>query len=68
MNNIFKNDYFGKAYKTRDGRKALFIGDMQGKEVSLLTEENGFIFVDYDTGISLHHPSTIVSEWQEPIK
>lgn len=25
MNNIFNNAYFGKAYKTRDGRKALYI-------------------------------------------
>ena len=25
MNNMFKNAYFGKAYKTRDGRKAIYI-------------------------------------------
>ena len=25
MNNMFKNAYFGKVYKTRDGRKAIYI-------------------------------------------
>lgn len=25
MKNIFENAYFGKAYKTRDGRKAIFV-------------------------------------------
>lgn len=33
MNNIFKNAYFGKAYKTRYGRKAVYIGnDSYAKE------------------------------------
>lgn len=25
MNNIFKDTYFGKAYQTRDGRKAILL-------------------------------------------
>lgn len=31
QNNIFKNAYFGKAYKTRDGKKAIYHGSEEHK-------------------------------------
>lgn len=29
MNNIFENTYFGKPYKTRGGRRALYLGEIK---------------------------------------
>lgn len=74
MNNMFENAYFGKAYKTRDGRKAYFRhyqhGDLRPYMCLIDGEEhwyrlNGKNYVwkedDYD------NPIDIVSEWQETI-
>lgn len=71
MKNIFENAYFGKAYRTRDGRKALFSTD---DEVGVYVYLEGYrmpIPYHYDgepkeTGIPSPNVR-IISEWQEPI-
>lgn len=74
MENIFENAYFGKAYKTRDGRKAIYIKHSQC--------DDGMVCVIYEgiVGICMimmdgHYWATpnvetdydIVSEWQDEI-
>lgn len=72
MNNIFNNAYFGKAYKTRDERKALY-HCFDGQYHRLFTEER-CDFSPYcdDNGKHLTHSEEesrfdIISEWKEPI-
>ena len=64
--NIFQSAYFGKAYKTRDGRKAIYI-----QEDCCIVEGNRDVFSYFDDGhfsIPLEECDIdIVSEWQEPI-
>lgn len=66
MSNIFENAYFGKMYKTRDGRKAIYI-----QEDCCIVEGNIDAFSYFDDGhfsIPLKECGIdIVSEWQEPI-
>lgn len=70
MKNIFENAYFGKAYKTRDGRKALF-SRKDGDTFDLETEDSynpvrsdgSFLY----TKEGYESNSDIVSEWQEEI-
>lgn len=72
MKNIFKSAYFGKLYKTRDGRKALFIRKNTDKHFpyDILIEGNlGCIMYD-ETGKYVGegpHAYDIVSEWYEEI-
>lgn len=79
--NIFKNAYFGKPYKTRDGRKALYwryvIRDCgEFRHYLILPNEAGELMSRVDEiiankeGRNLNTPYTdistdIVSEWQE---
>lgn len=80
MINTFKNAYFGKAYKTRDGRKAIYCkyemiyGVVPNSEHSitkhlLLINNMQFVnvFEDGTTVKEKEYPNDIVSEWQEPI-
>ena len=70
MLNIYENAYFGKPYKTRDGRKALF-SRKDGDTFDLETEDSynpvrsdgSFLYTreGYDSD------NDIVSEWQEEI-
>lgn len=70
MENIFKNAYFGKPYKTRDGRRALFMRKDEGT-FDLETEESynpvradgTFLY----TKEGYESSCDIVSEWQEEI-
>lgn len=70
MKNIFENAYFGKAYKTRDGRKAIF-SRKDGDTFDLETEDSynpvrsdgSFLY----TKEGYESSSDIVSEWQEEI-
>ena len=56
MNNMFKNAYFGKVYKTRDGRKAIYI-----------SQESVYPF-RHALSLQLdNYQADIVSEWQEEI-
>lgn len=61
MENIFENAYFGKPYKTRDGRKAVYLGDntcwIEGGDTEIGYSRNG-LFVDIQ-----EHGIDIVSEW-----
>lgn len=67
MNNIFENAYFGKAYKTRDGRKVIFY--MATKlGACLLSEKFGLQLYHFDgTSFMKCSKSDIVSEWQKEI-
>ena len=70
--NMFKNAYFGKAYKTRDGRKAIYISQESvypfrhalslGGVSYAMYNDNG----KYDMLVQLdNYQADIVSEWQE---
>ena len=63
---MFENAYFGKLYKTRDGRKAIYI-----QEDCCIVEGNINTLSYFDDGhynISLEECDIdIVSEWQESI-
>lgn len=74
MENIFENAYFGKAYKTRDERKAIYINES--------TIDKGAVLIVYEDSLSTHRimkdghywatpniesGNDIVSEWQEEI-
>lgn len=72
--NMFKNAYFGKLYKTRDGNKAIYIYKETiypfrhalslGGVVNAMYKENGL----YDMEIEAdNYHADIVSEWDEPI-
>lgn len=71
--NIFVNTYFGKPYKTRGGRKALYIGeisrDITDNPHKLILSEIEDIFVMDDGRLSYIKDDSydIVSEWQESI-
>ena len=68
MKNIFENAYFGKAYRTREGRKALYhniISTEEGTKHYLITISSGFI-CDND-GKSPCKDDSIISEWREEV-
>lgn len=76
MTNIFENTYFGKAYKTRDGRKAILQSIFQDKGTALLRTESKItanvftseLRVNRLDGTSTFCPELdIVSEWQEHV-
>lgn len=82
MNNIFEGAYFGKAYKTRDGRKAIYNYHSSGGYHDIIIDKEGmsYHFADHTNGIlRLPHPSEIkpdvdyscpidiVSEWTEEV-
>lgn len=69
MNNIFQNAYFSKPYKTRDGRKALYLFST-GCGVYCITENfhnktryYHFNGIPYDFEFSKYRGEGIVSEW-----
>lgn len=67
--NIFKNAYFGKSYKTRDGKKALYLrGNFKHH---LYLETGGIIDCNQDGTfegvIGRTENLDIVSEWKEEI-
>lgn len=72
MANIFENAYFGKSYKTRDGRKAIYSYCIKGtpNDHYLIVDKNPSLLGGYgDDGIAnacgYHNPNLdIVSEWQ----
>lgn len=75
MKNIFENAYFGKAYKTRDGRKAIFVNwSDTRKKVYLYVLERDMEFFGEEmyeldgvtSGVSTPHD--IISEWEELVE
>lgn len=81
MKNIFKNACFGKAYKTRDGRKAIYIKEKLVHEslshtdvlyAQLVLETGDILEVVKEIGVSngtqlIYDNLDIVSEWYEEI-
>lgn len=74
MKNIFENAYFGKPYKTRDGRKAVFSnGCLPGEQatVHLLVSTIPPRLMRYEFDGTRRDTDNrsldIVSEWQEEI-
>lgn len=77
MKNIFENAYFGKVYKTKDGRKAIYICKRTDGSIWKLDRPYAFIvegfgrIVHYDANgyfdISSETKHDIVSEWKEKI-
>lgn len=69
MEKIFENAYFGKAYKTRDGRKAVYWRKFdfghrlidEKLHCSLFAHDDGRVQAGVDNN------ADIVSEWQEEI-
>ena len=70
MDNIFENAYFGKKYKTRDNRKAVYIKCSKNSNIHYLVVENDFMSEraywedghnDFDRN---NRSEDIVSEWQ----
>ena len=68
-NNIFENAYFGKEYKTKDGRKALYLNYCSStKYHELITDDLQDIECDdYGFFIEDDIDNNIVSEWEEEI-
>ena len=73
MKNIFENAYFGKAYKTRSGQKAIYLFSSGGGAYCVTEEFKntiryfGLDGIPYDFEFSRYRGEDIVSEWQEPI-
>lgn len=76
MENIFKGAYFGKVYRTRDGRKAIYNYHSIGGYHDIIIEGEGssYHFGDHTNGIirlplevnpdvNYDSPIDIVSEW-----
>lgn len=67
MNNIFKNAYFGKAYKTRNGERAIYL--REGFKHHLYLENGGIIECNRDGTfegvIGRIENLDIVSEWKD---
>lgn len=83
MNNIFENAYFGKVYKTRDGRKAIYKATsfIKNYETDTLVQfhklmvdggdEDGndiIAFMNNGKRGTKCQGIDIISEWQEPIE
>lgn len=71
MKNIFENAYFGKVYKTREGRRAVYLKFLHNNKHHLYVENTGIMDCTQDglyTGMAGRlEDLDIVSEWQEPI-
>lgn len=68
MKNMFENSYFGKPYRTRNGRKAIYIKKVFGIIYHhQLVLDDGDIEVYHNFGKRFYGDNglDIVSEWQE---
>lgn len=70
--NLFQSAYFGKPYRTRDGRKARFVinmGEHYGHPYRLVIEGeyNFFNYDEHGMMLNIERGFDIVSEWQEEI-
>lgn len=76
MENMFENAYIGKAYRTRDGRKAIFYNHHDAfaregaKYVTMILEGEESIYRWRYNGTAHDYQEhlDIVSEWQEEIE
>lgn len=68
MKNLFENAYFGKAYKMRNGNKAIFHRNVNNRTWYLICEEiHDRIPCDADGTCRGDNCFDIISEWQEEI-
>ena len=73
MKNIYENAYFGKAYKTRSGQKAIYLFSSGGGAYCITEEFKNTVRyfnldgIPYDFEFSKYRGEDIVGEWQEPI-
>lgn len=71
MENMFENAYFGRSYKTRDGRKTIYLGESEYFELAVSDGDDYYYTLNYNfKGEPIEHLSSnddIVSEWQEEI-
>lgn len=69
--NIFENAFFGKAYKTRDGRKVIFLRTFVGHGYNHYVSTGDLEYsVREDGKVDKHlypYEEDIVSEWEEEI-
>lgn len=73
MENIFKNAYLGKAYKTRDGHKAVFYNHHnsyvreRANYVTMILEDHESIYRWYYDGTAADYQEhlDIISEWED---
>ena len=73
MNNIFENAYFGKSYKTREGKRAILIGfDPLVVALDDISNKGGYYYRVFEDGRinddrypTFETKFDIVSEWQE---
>ena len=69
MKNIFENAYFGKIYKTRSGRKAVYLFSSGGGAYCVTEEFHNTIRyfrldgIPYDFQFSKYRGEDIVCEW-----
>lgn len=64
--NVFKNAEFGKLYKTREGRKAVFLKYQENDCLLLIKHDFGFAQLQVSQK-GKHYPNKIwdiVSEWE----
>lgn len=74
-NKLFENAYFGKPYKTRDSRKAIFYNHHntyareKANYVTMILEEEECIYRWYYDGKAADSQEhlDIISEWEEPV-
>lgn len=71
MNNIFENAYFGKTYKTKDGRKAIYVNAKYSP-----CDDRIYLILEGDKSVTEYRPNgegiyvvcqDIVSEWKKEI-
>lgn len=67
MNDIFKNTYFGKAYRTRDGRKAKFVCKNPVIHMYIDGMKEFTCYNKDGTFSEKPHSNDIVAEWKEPV-
>lgn len=74
MKNIFENAYFGKPYRTRDGKKAIYIGENSDNLYFCIVDNSKVIRNYLNTGeetmfehMPMDSPYNIIEEWQEEI-
>ena len=65
MSKIFEGAKFGDAFKTKDGRKAIY--DAHENKWHYLILEGGFDIICQDDGIDTINDYDIVGRWVEPI-
>ena len=65
MSKIFEGAKFGDAFKTKDGRKAIYDGYKNNYRFLIL--DGGFDIICNDDGIDTINDNDIVGRWVEPI-